>query len=238
VGRKNFDSREGGTLLNQPKKLIEVALPLDAINKASAREKAIRHGHPSTLHLWWARRPLAAARAEIWQSWRRACAENADHPRAKELFDRQKLPAFQIESRVPGADRLDSLEAIGLVTGADAVTMVKNEMLYSLNEPGDLIHALVGALGSKNHRVRYLRRPFGSSSVASDLHGASVDSPSRSRWRGGRHRDDLSRLHPGLRFRRRSLCHSSGGRPARPRLFPAGSRDLHRQRLSCQYDSV
>ena len=48
------------------KKLIEVALPLDAINKASAREKAIRHGHPSTLHLWWARRPLAAARAVIF----------------------------------------------------------------------------------------------------------------------------------------------------------------------------
>ncbi len=130
------------------KKLIEVALPLDAINKASGREKSIRHGHPSTLHLWWARRPLAAARAvifaqmvddpsahpdlfptekaqekerlrlfkiiedlvlwenttnetvlqaardEIWASWRRACAENADHPRAKELFDRHKLPAF------------------------------------------------------------------------------------------------------------------------------------------------
>lgn len=130
------------------KKLIEIALPLEAINKASAREKSIRHGHPSTLHLWWARRPLAAARAvifaqmvddpsahpdlfptpkkqekerqrlfkiieelvqwenttnetvlqaardEIWQSWRRACAENADHSRAKELFDRQKLPAF------------------------------------------------------------------------------------------------------------------------------------------------
>lgn len=130
------------------KKLIEVALPLEAINVASAREKSIRHGHPSTLHLWWARRPLAAARAvifaqmvddpsswpelfpsekaqkkerdrlfaiiedlvkwenttdeevlqkardEIWQSWRRTCAENADHPRAKELFDRYKLPAF------------------------------------------------------------------------------------------------------------------------------------------------
>jgi putative DNA methylase len=130
------------------KKLIEVALPLDAINKASAREKSIRHGHPSTLHLWWARRPLAAARAvifaqmvddpsahkdlfptekaqekerqrlfriieelvkwenttneavlqqardEIWESWRRTCAENADHPRARELFDRYKLPAF------------------------------------------------------------------------------------------------------------------------------------------------
>ncbi|MCY3923480.1 MAG: DUF1156 domain-containing protein [Chloroflexi bacterium] len=130
------------------KKLIEVALPLDAINKASAREKSIRHGHPSTLHLWWARRPLAAARAvifaqmvddpaanpdlfstereqekerkrlfriiedlvqwenttneellkraraEIWQSWRRACADNANHPRFKELFDRHVLPAF------------------------------------------------------------------------------------------------------------------------------------------------
>ncbi len=50
------------------KKLIEVALPLDAINAASAREKSIRHGHPSTLHLWWARRPLAAARAVIWAS--------------------------------------------------------------------------------------------------------------------------------------------------------------------------
>jgi len=176
------------------KKLIEVALPLEAINQAAAREKSIRHGHPSTLHLWWARRPLAAARAvifaqmvddpsayvetlradpklrrraesalkarlklweearelarkaegtrlavpepgpqptlddmladierqrlfriiedlvlwenttnetvlqaardEIWASWRRACAENAGHPRAKELFDRKKLPAF------------------------------------------------------------------------------------------------------------------------------------------------
>lgn len=130
------------------KKLIEVALPLEAINIASAREKSIRHGHPSTLHLWWARRPLAAARAvifaqmvddpsawpdlfptekkqeqerqrlfriiedlvkwenttneevlqkardEIWRSWRRACAENVGHPQAKELFDRDKLPAF------------------------------------------------------------------------------------------------------------------------------------------------
>jgi len=172
--------------MTHKKKLIEVALPLEAINVASAREKSIRHGHPSTLHLWWARRPLAAARAvifaqmvddpseyvdvllsdpatkraakhelkkraaereakrelsgdaptepeptleevagelerkrlfgiiedlvlwentanervleparvEIWRSWRRACAENADHPRAKDLFDREKLPAF------------------------------------------------------------------------------------------------------------------------------------------------
>src|SRR3954451_13389356 len=49
-------------------KLIEVALPLDAINAASAREKSIRQGHPSALHLWWARRPLAACRAVLFAS--------------------------------------------------------------------------------------------------------------------------------------------------------------------------
>ena len=130
------------------KKLIEVALPLEAINAASAREKSIRHGHPSTLHLWWARRPLATARAvlfsqlvddpsswlelfpteedqsqerqrlfriiedlvkwenttnetvleqareEIRRSWRRTCEDNRDHPRAAELFNPDRLPAF------------------------------------------------------------------------------------------------------------------------------------------------
>lgn len=50
------------------KKLIEVALPLEAINAESAREKSIRHGHPSTLHLWWSRKPTATARAVIWSS--------------------------------------------------------------------------------------------------------------------------------------------------------------------------
>jgi len=54
------------TDIKSPKKLIEVALPLDDINAAAAREKSIRHGHPSTLHLWWARRPLAAARAVLF----------------------------------------------------------------------------------------------------------------------------------------------------------------------------
>src|SRR5680860_720803 len=54
--------------MTQKKKLIEVALPLEAINAASAREKSIRHGHPSTLHLWWSRRPLAACRAVLFAS--------------------------------------------------------------------------------------------------------------------------------------------------------------------------
>ena len=205
------------------KKLIEVALPLEAINKASAREKSIRHGHPSTLHLWWARRPLAAARAvifaqmvddpsgyvdtlradpklkrkaetalkarlklweearelarkakgtnlavpepgpqptlddmladierqrlfriiedlvlwenttnetvlqaardEIWASWRRACAENADHPRAKELFDRKKLPAFHDPFAGGGALPLEA-QRLGLESYASDLNPV------------------------------------------------------------------------------------------------------------------
>src|ERR1700746_4191042 len=65
-------------------KLIEVALPLVAINKAAAREKSLRHGHPSTLHLWWARRPLAAARAVIF-------AQMVDDPSAHpDLFPTEK----------------------------------------------------------------------------------------------------------------------------------------------------
>jgi len=159
------------------KKLIEVALPLEAINIASAREKSIRHGHPSTLHLWWARRPLAAARAvifaqmvddpsahpdifktekaqekerqrlfriieelvkwenttnetvlqqardEIWQSWRRACAENADHPRARELFDRYKLPGFHDPFAGGGALPLEA-QRLGLESYASDLNPV------------------------------------------------------------------------------------------------------------------
>ena len=56
------------TQIQYRRKLIEVDLPLDEINRESAREKSIRHGHPSTLHLWWARRPLAACRAVIFAS--------------------------------------------------------------------------------------------------------------------------------------------------------------------------
>src|ERR1700754_2957867 len=66
------------------RKLIEVALPLEAINKEAAREKSIRHGHPSTLHLWWARRPLATCRAVLF-------AQLVDDPSARpEEFPTEK----------------------------------------------------------------------------------------------------------------------------------------------------
>jgi putative DNA methylase len=90
-----------------PKKLIEVAVPLDAINKASAREKSIRHGHPSTLHLWWARRPLAAARAVLFAqlvndpSWKYS-AEELKKPQVKSAITRKRNELFRlIEEMVP-----------------------------------------------------------------------------------------------------------------------------------------
>ena len=83
------------------KKLIEVALPLDAINAASAREKSIRHGHPSTLHLWWARRPLAAARAVIFTS----LVDDPDDPDALPAFVEacRQLPGDGPNVRAKGA---------------------------------------------------------------------------------------------------------------------------------------
>lgn len=165
------------TELKTRKKLIEVALPLEAINVASAREKSIRHGHPSTLHLWWARRPLAAARAvifaqmvddpsdvtelfpteklqdrerqrlfriiedlvqwenttneavlqrareEIWQSWRRACADNIALPDAEKLFNRDVLPAFHDPFAGGGALPLEA-QRLGLESYASDLNPV------------------------------------------------------------------------------------------------------------------
>ena len=78
------------------KKLIEVAMPLDVINKASAREKSIRHGHPSTLHLWWARRPLATARAVLFASLVDDPSEHEDKFSTPEAQQAERERLFEI----------------------------------------------------------------------------------------------------------------------------------------------
>ena len=78
------------------KKLIEVAIPLDAINNASAREKSIRHGHPSTLHLWWARRPLATARAVLFASLVDDPSEHPEKFPTPELVKEERDRLFKI----------------------------------------------------------------------------------------------------------------------------------------------
>jgi putative DNA methylase len=78
------------------KKLIEVSLPLEAINKESAREKSIRHGHPSTLHLWWARRPLAACRAVLFASLVDDPSAHPDRFPTEEAQQAERLRLFGI----------------------------------------------------------------------------------------------------------------------------------------------
>ena len=73
------------------KKLIEVSIPLEDINAESAREKSIRHGHPSTLHLWWARRPLAAARAVLFAQLVDDPSSNPDLTEEQQKAERERL---------------------------------------------------------------------------------------------------------------------------------------------------
>ena len=78
------------------KKLIEVAIPLEAINSASAREKSIRHGHPSTLHLWWARRPLAACRAVLFAQLVDDPSSDPDKFPTEDAVDEERKRLFDI----------------------------------------------------------------------------------------------------------------------------------------------
>lgn len=78
------------------KKLIEVAIPLEAINAASAREKSIRHGHPSTLHLWWARRPLAACRAVLFAQLVDDPSSHPDKFPTEEAIEAERKRLFNI----------------------------------------------------------------------------------------------------------------------------------------------
>ena len=95
------------------KKLIEVALPLEAINKESAREKSIRHGHPSTLHLWWARRPLAACRAVLFAS---LVDDPSAHPEqfpTEEAQERERQRLFTIIEALVKWENSNNEEVLG-----------------------------------------------------------------------------------------------------------------------------
>jgi hypothetical protein len=93
-----------------------------------------------------------------------------------EPFDREfeKL-GYDIESRVPGTGKLRFIEVKGRITGAPAITVTRNEILYSLNKPDDFILAIVEFTGEESHRVHYVRQPFqrepdfGASSVNYDF---------------------------------------------------------------------
>jgi len=84
---------------------------------------------------------------------------------------------YDIESRIPGTGRLRFLEVKGRVTGADVITVTKNEILTSFNKPEDFILAMVEFFDSERHQVHYLRRPFERSGVTTDFNGASVNFP-------------------------------------------------------------
>ena len=94
----------------------------------------------------------ARARAIVMEIERRLGFEPTDR-------ETEKL-GYDVESRIPGTGRLRFIEVKGRVTGADTVTVTKNEILYSLNKPDDFILAIVEFVDSDNHRVHYLRRPF------------------------------------------------------------------------------
>ena len=136
--------------MRHTKKLIEVALPLDAINQASVREKSIRHGHPSTLHLWWARRPLAAARAVIF-------AQMVDDPSEYVdvlLSDTKKKRAAErdLKARLANRERHDA-EAQGDANKSPEPTLKEVIADHERERLFDIIKALVKWENTTNETV-------------------------------------------------------------------------------------
>ena len=92
------------------KKLIEVSLPLEVINRESAREKSIRHGHPSTMHLWWARRPLAAARAVLFSQMVDDPSSNPDEFSTEEAQGAERKRLHEIIERLVVWENIDDAD--------------------------------------------------------------------------------------------------------------------------------
>ena len=155
------------------KKLIEVALPLEKINAESAREKSIRHGHPSTLHLWWARRPLAAARAVIWSS---LVDDPSSHPKkfpTEEEQNRERQRLFRI---------LEDLVVWENSNNERVLEAAKAEILKSTNgNPPELLDPFAGggAIPLEAQRLGLKAHAHDLNPVAIMINKAMIEIPPR-----------------------------------------------------------
>lgn len=155
------------------KKLIEVALPLEKINAESAREKSIRHGHPSTLHLWWARRPLAAARAVIWAS---LVDDPSSHPEkfpTEEEQNRERQRLFRI---------LEELVVWENSNDERVLAAAKEEILKSTNgNPPELLDPFAGggAIPLEAQRLGLKAHAHDLNPVAVMINKAMIEIPPR-----------------------------------------------------------
>ena len=155
------------------KKLIEVALPLEKINAESAREKSIRHGHPSTLHLWWARRPLAAARAVIWSS---LVDDPSSHPEkfpTEEEQNRERQRLFRI---------LEDLVVWENSNNERVLEAAKAEILKSTNgNPPELLDPFAGggAIPLEAQRLGLKAHAHDLNPVAIMINKARIEIPPR-----------------------------------------------------------
>ena len=155
------------------KKLIEVALPLEKINAESAREKSIRHGHPSTLHLWWARRPLAAARAVIWSS---LVDDPSSHPEkfpTEEDQSKERQRLFKI---------LEDLVVWENSNNEDVLNAAKEKILKSTdNNPPALLDPFAGggAIPLEAQRLGLEAHAHDLNPVAVTINKAMIEIPPR-----------------------------------------------------------
>lgn len=155
------------------KKLIEVALPLEKINAESVREKSIRHGHPSTLHLWWARRPMTAARAVIWAS---LVDDPSSHP---ELFSSEEE---QNQERQRLFKILEELVIWENSNNSRVLEAAKAEIMKSThNNPPALLDPFAGggAIPLEAQRLGLQAHAQDLNPVAVMINKAMIDIPSR-----------------------------------------------------------
>lgn len=166
------------------KKLIEVAIPLEAINLASAREKSIRHGHPSSLHLWWARRPLATCRAVLF-------AQLVDDPSSRP--DEFPTPEDQDAERRRLFLIIEDLVKWENSTNSEVLSRARDEILRSCDGALPSVYDPFSGGGSIPLEAQRLGLPtFGSdlNPVAVTIGKAMIEIPQKFR--------DREPIHPGI----------------------------------------